>query len=322
MAMRDFPCVRQRHSAECGAACLSTVARCHGVALRRRRARRLTCTSATGTTVLALVEAARQLGFEARAVRGPTSEALDQLPLPCIAHVASPSGPHFVVVHRVTQEGVIVGDPAEGVKRIDRLTFAGLWSGVAILMAPASQATRSGRAISKRGALGLAAVAICAAGALAVAAGVARVPSPAPLAVGDRLPPLALEPLHAAAPPERVLRRAIVVFRPSCPHCVTLLATLARARFDYWGCLSGQTGVEWMFVSTGSRTETLKVTAGLDDLPVYLDTTRAAVRALRVSRVPAWVMADGQGVVEHQDVGQVDDGEFRRAADRICGVRR
>lgn len=316
--MREFPCVRQRDAFECGAACLATMARSHGVTVRRGRARRLTRTGAAGTTVLDLVEGARQIGFDARAVRGPGPDAIERLPLPWIAHLASPLGEHFVVVHRVSKEGVIVGDPAEGVRRIDRRAFNGVWSGVAILMAPACRATGRGGVMSKRGAIGLTVVAICAAGALVLAASLSRLAPPPPLVAGEQVAPLALEPLRVVAPPDVVSRRAIVVFRPSCPHCATLLATLARMRFEYWGCFSGQSGVQWMFVSTGSRQESLAVTADLDGFPLYLDTNRTAVSALRVSRVPAWVVTDARGVVESQDVGQVDEQEFRRAVDRIC----
>ncbi len=68
---RRYACVRQRDLADCGAACLATVALHHRRPLALERLRDLTGTDRAGTNLLGLLKAAEQLGFSARGVKGP-----------------------------------------------------------------------------------------------------------------------------------------------------------------------------------------------------------------------------------------------------------
>lgn len=131
------PRVKQHDVTDCGAACLYAIARHYGKRLPLARIRQLASTDQRGTTLLGLSEAAAELGFLAKGVRGPV-ESLSMVPLPAIAHVTS-SGSllHYVVLDRVTPTHVRIMDPSDG--RHHRLPFgdfARRWTGVLLLVAP------------------------------------------------------------------------------------------------------------------------------------------------------------------------------------------
>ncbi len=133
--LRSYPCIRQHDVTDCGAACLATVARTHGLKVPIATVRLHAGTDRHGTNVLGMVEAAQRLGFEAKGVRA-RMEGLGQIPLPCIAHVNSAGRLHFVVIHRVTSERLTIADPDTGIVAIARSRFAEIWSGVLILLTP------------------------------------------------------------------------------------------------------------------------------------------------------------------------------------------
>ena len=109
---RRYACVRQTDGSDCGAAALATIALHHRRPIGLQQMRELAGTDRIGTNLLGLVRAAEKLGFSARGVKGPY-EALYQVPLPAVAHVKTPEGlGHFVVLHRVKKEAVVVADPA------------------------------------------------------------------------------------------------------------------------------------------------------------------------------------------------------------------
>ncbi|MCC6491624.1 MAG: peptidase domain-containing ABC transporter [Pirellulales bacterium] len=133
---KRFHCVRQRDGSDCGAAALATIARQHGRPFGLETMRELAGTDRAGTNLLGLVHAAERIGFAAKAVKGEF-EALDGAPLPAIAHVKTAEGyGHFVVLHRVRGDGVVVADPARGVASLSREAFCATWTGYLLLLTP------------------------------------------------------------------------------------------------------------------------------------------------------------------------------------------
>jgi ATP-binding cassette subfamily B protein len=133
---RRYACVRQDDWSDCGAAALATIALHHGRPIAVQRLRELTGTDRVGTNLLGLVRAAERLGFSAQALKGPY-EALPTVPLPAIAHVRTAEGlGHFVVLHRVKQDGVVVADPGRGVRELTRDEFGRCWTGYLLVAVP------------------------------------------------------------------------------------------------------------------------------------------------------------------------------------------
>src|SRR5579859_2014165 len=129
---RRPPHVYQLDEMDCGAAALAAVTRYFGHPVSLSKIRELVHTSIDGTSLLGIARGAEELGLRARTVRASKSN-LDSLPLPAIVHW---EGNHWVVLYEVGPRHVRIGDPATGVRRIDRDEFLQKWSGYAALISP------------------------------------------------------------------------------------------------------------------------------------------------------------------------------------------
>ncbi len=86
-----------------------------------------------GASLADLAQSARLVFFEATAVR----VGLDQLGharLPAVAHLTSG---HFVTLFEVRKDGIVIGDPAQGIHTLPHSTFRQTWSGHLLLLRPA-----------------------------------------------------------------------------------------------------------------------------------------------------------------------------------------
>ena len=141
---RSYACVRQADQSDCGAAALATMALHYRQPLGLQQMRDLAGTDRVGTNLLGLLKAAEKLGFSARGVKGPY-EALSQVPLPAIAHSRTEEGlGHFVVLHKVKGDSVVVADPARGVEHLSREEFCRHWTGYLLLVVPQHTAPPTG----------------------------------------------------------------------------------------------------------------------------------------------------------------------------------
>jgi len=134
MALSRF---RQRDITDCGAACLRFIGAHYRCDVPVARWRQLAGTNQRGSTALGLVEAARQIGFTAKGVKGP-AEALLTVPLPAIAHcLIDQKLLHYVVLVEWSPKHARVMDPAVGrVEKWSQEKFKAVWTGVLILVAP------------------------------------------------------------------------------------------------------------------------------------------------------------------------------------------
>ncbi len=131
---RRQPVVRQYDQADCGPAALLSVLRHHGGDASLVQVREMTRTDAKGSTLLALVQAAQGMGFRARGVTGEYDELMRES-MPCIAHVLIDGRlQHFVVVYRIDERGVLLGDPAKGRVRMGRAEFEEIWKSRAVVL--------------------------------------------------------------------------------------------------------------------------------------------------------------------------------------------
>lgn len=150
--MKKRICIRQQDLADCGAACLASVAAYHRYYLPVSRIRQQAGTDVRGTTMQGMVTAANRMGFEAKAVRG-MADHLDSIPLPAIAHLSLPNGlQHYVVLYRVRKNRVVFMDPVDGrVHHQVRSAFQVLWTGVMLLLVPAADFQHKDERVSPAG---------------------------------------------------------------------------------------------------------------------------------------------------------------------------
>jgi len=148
-----YYCIKQHDITDCGAACLATISRQHGLKLPIAHIREIAGTDKRGTNAYGIVKAAEELGFSAKAVKGDKEAFFSEFPLPCIAHVVvDGSLLHYVIVHKISKKKVIIADPGRGLLKLNSSDFFGetnngtpladgeipryRWSGVLIFVVP------------------------------------------------------------------------------------------------------------------------------------------------------------------------------------------
>ncbi|WP_143305428.1 peptidase domain-containing ABC transporter [Chitinophaga vietnamensis] len=132
--------IKQHDITDCGAASLASVATWHKLQLPLALIRQYAGTDKKGTSVMGLITAAQQLGFQAKGVKGPF-DALAGIPKPTIAHVViNGMLQHFVVIYQVTAKHVVVMDPADGqYHRLTHEAFKAIWTNILVLLLPGDQ---------------------------------------------------------------------------------------------------------------------------------------------------------------------------------------
>ena len=122
----------QSEAAECGLACLATIAGHHGFVTDLRDLRHRFPVSQKGLTLAQLMRHAGRLRFSTRALRCEPAD-LTRLQRPCILHW---NLDHFVVLERVTRTGAVIVDPARGRRRVSMADVSRSFTGVALELTP------------------------------------------------------------------------------------------------------------------------------------------------------------------------------------------
>jgi len=131
----NYICIRQHDGRDCGAACLSTICAHYGLKLPLFRYKELTKTDNDGTNIYGIIDAATKLGFSSRALVGNLQELLEgihnkEIQTPFISHIITEEMfVHYVVIYKIKNERLIVGDPAKGIKKYTLDEFESVWSG-------------------------------------------------------------------------------------------------------------------------------------------------------------------------------------------------
>lgn len=135
--MRCKYLVKQHDITDCAAACLATVCMYYKKEITITKLRDLLGTDIKGTTLLGLEDGAKKLGFDTKAIRVDKNGFKEKYTLPAIAHVITEEGlSHFVIVHKIKKEEVIILDPAKGKEKKSIDEFFKSFDGVLLLLIP------------------------------------------------------------------------------------------------------------------------------------------------------------------------------------------
>lgn len=139
MNFRQYSCVKQHDLKDCGVACLATITKQYGLKVSISKIREIAGTDMQGTSAYGLVKAAESLGFSAKGVKASKAEDIfGEFPKPAIAHVIiDGTFLHYVVIHKVTKEEILIADPAKGIVKYNPEEFFKIWTGILILMVQA-----------------------------------------------------------------------------------------------------------------------------------------------------------------------------------------
>ena len=132
---RRLPVVLQTEAAECGLACLVSVLGFYGFHTDLRHLRACFSLSLKGATLADLVRFANSMNLTARAVRLDLDE-LANLRIPCILHWDLN---HFVVLHEVHCNHIVIMNPASGKQKIRMEEASRSFTGIALELFPNTQ---------------------------------------------------------------------------------------------------------------------------------------------------------------------------------------
>ncbi|MDU5108115.1 peptidase domain-containing ABC transporter [Clostridium sp.] len=135
--MRYKYLVKQHDITDCAAACLATVCMYYKKEITITKLRDILGTDIKGTTLLGLEDGAKKLGFDTKAIRVDKVGFKEKYTLPAIAHVITKEGlSHFVIVHKIKNDEVIILDPAKGKEKKSIDEFFKSFDGVLLLLVP------------------------------------------------------------------------------------------------------------------------------------------------------------------------------------------
>jgi ATP-binding cassette subfamily C protein len=131
-----YQLVRQHSQADCGAACLASIAKYYGRNFTLNHTREVVGTGQLGTTLLGLRRGTETLGFNARSVRASPEilHKIKEMPLPGIIHW---KGYHWVVLYGRRGRKYVIADPAVGIRYLSTKELIEGWRDwVMLLMEP------------------------------------------------------------------------------------------------------------------------------------------------------------------------------------------
>jgi ATP-binding cassette subfamily B protein len=135
----------------CGLACLSTLSRFHGGDVSQEKLRDISGTTTSGTTLLGLIQAAEEIGMEAKGFEAELSHLKEQ-ESPVILHVVMDKvREHYVVCFGHWEGKFLMSDPGSGIKAWDEASLLEVWKSKILLQVKPLESfqTQSGQTRSK-----------------------------------------------------------------------------------------------------------------------------------------------------------------------------
>ena len=127
--------IKQHDATDCAAACLAMVCLHYRKETTLTRLRDMMGTDLKGTNLVGLGKCADELGFVSQAIRVDREGFLSRFTLPAIANTITKEGmTHFVVIFKITEKFVVIGDPAKDLVRITVDEFYKTFTGVLLLL--------------------------------------------------------------------------------------------------------------------------------------------------------------------------------------------
>jgi ATP-binding cassette subfamily B protein len=129
--------VKQHDITDCAAACLAMICLHYRKETTITKLRDMMGTDIKGTNLIGLSKCADKLGFQSQGVTVDKEGFLSEYTRPCIAHTVTKEGLfHFVVIFKVSETFVIVGDPAKELERVPTEKFLEHFTGNMLILMP------------------------------------------------------------------------------------------------------------------------------------------------------------------------------------------
>lgn len=129
-----YPLVKQEGLKNCGPCSLASVIMYYGGYISIDALEDMMGTTKDGTTAYNLIQTARKIGFESLGLK---LDDLNNIECPCIAHVTlSNIYNHYVVIYKIIDDKVLIGDPASKLKYMTKNEFQSIWNNIIITLKP------------------------------------------------------------------------------------------------------------------------------------------------------------------------------------------
>ena len=129
-----YPVVKQYDMIDCGPAAMLSVLRFYGGNTTLVKMRELCRTNTKGSTMLDLVNAAKEIGFNATGARGEYEDLMKEK-MPCIAHVITEKNlQHFIVIYKISANTLFIGDPGVGRYKLSKEKFKEIWKSKSVIL--------------------------------------------------------------------------------------------------------------------------------------------------------------------------------------------
>lgn len=140
MMLKKYSFVKQTGIKDCGVACLQMIIKYYHGFISTRQLQEMTKTTKNGTSAYHLIDALKQIGFEAKGVKANISDITkNNMILPCIANVTIDNTyNHYIVIYEIDYKNqkLIIADPAEKIRKISFEYFEKIWNNVFLFMYP------------------------------------------------------------------------------------------------------------------------------------------------------------------------------------------
>ncbi|MCU7502983.1 MAG: peptidase domain-containing ABC transporter [Ignavibacteria bacterium] len=131
---KRFPLVRQYDQIDCGPACLLSILKYYSGNTSLVHMRELCNTGTNGSTMFDVINAAKEIGFDAFGAEGEY-EDLEKEAMPCIAHlVIEEKLNHFVVIYKIDKNRVFIADPGKGRYYLAKEEFLRIWKSRSVVL--------------------------------------------------------------------------------------------------------------------------------------------------------------------------------------------
>ena len=141
--MRKYPFVKQEEIKDCGISCISMLVKYYNGFIKRDKLIEMTKTNKNGTTAFHIKDTLEEIGFSVKGVKCNLSDLnKDNIILPCIANVVIDNSiKHFIVIYEINFKSkyLIIGDPADKIKKISFEDFNPIFNKVLIIAFPSKQ---------------------------------------------------------------------------------------------------------------------------------------------------------------------------------------
>lgn len=138
--MKKYPIVLQDEIKDCGVSCIQMIIKYYGGYVKKSNLLEMTKTSKKGTTAYNIKNTLINLGFDCKGIKCSLKDInKDNIVLPCIANVTiDESYKHFIVIYEInfSKKYLVIGDPADKIKRISYQDFEKIFNKVLIIFYP------------------------------------------------------------------------------------------------------------------------------------------------------------------------------------------